>query len=122
MSKLYTVRKIFDLRTNKKIDETVMCGQAAVAYVPSKKHMKLHELAKSDKKSANRMAEEMTMEDLWTRQKSLKPILGWPIYFSSVKMDAGWYRTSRVQKVELQPDGSLHVTTDGKILEIKEDE
>lgn len=122
--KLYRVRKIFDGRENKAIDETRMCGQAAIPYVPTEKYRAMLETRKVDRKGFDKWASEASFADVWQRQETLEPIIGYPVYFSSVKMDAGYYRSATVEKIEQDGrtgDITLHVASGSKIL-IREDD
>jgi hypothetical protein len=122
---LYKVRKIFDRRENRptkrgSYEEFRMCGQAAIPYIPSKKYLQMQ---KASKKDFQKWANEATFGDVWERQEKLEPIIGQPVYFSSVKMDAGWYRTSAIEKVEYDAEKKvIHLTTAGSVLELREDD
>lgn len=125
---LYRVRKIFDRRENRPVKEgsyeaSRMCGQAAIPYVPTAEYMKMQKLIKKDRKAYDKWASEAEFKDIWERQEALKPIIGQPIYFSSVKMDAGWYRTSEIEKVEYDAEKKvILLTTVGSVLELREDD
>lgn len=124
-AKLYRVRKIFDLKENRptkpgSYEASRMCGQAAFVYVPSEEFMRMRKV--ENKKEYSQWASEADWSDVWRKQMVLDPIVGQPIYFSSVKMDAGWYRTSDVQKVEKISDTVTHITTVGSVLEVIEDD
>lgn len=126
-AKLYRVRKIYDLKEDRptkpgSYEESRMCGQAAFAYVPTEKYIRMQKIAETDKKEYSQWACEAGWEDVWRKQMVLDPIIGQPVYFSSVKMDAGYYRTSAVQKVEKISDTVTHITTVGSVLEVVEDD
>ena len=126
-AKLYRVRKIYDLKENRPTkpgshEASRMCGQAAFVFVPTEEFMRMRKLAKTDKKAFNQWASEAEWSAVWQKQMTFDPMVGQPIYFSSVKMDAGWYRTSEVQKVEKMNETTFHVTTVGSILEVIEDD
>lgn len=131
MSTLYRVRKVYDRREDKPIkpgsrEASVMCGQAAIAYVPSKKTIQMIadlDSKKITRKEFNQWESESEFKDIWKRQDKLEPIIGQFIYFSSVKMDAGWYRTSPVLSFEYDAEKKIiTITTEGKILEVVEDD
>lgn len=126
-NKLYRVRKIYDLKEDRPTkkgssEESRMCGQAAHVFVPTEKFIRMQEIAKTNKKKFNQWAEEAEWKDVWRKQMVLDPIIGQPLYFTSVKMDAGYYRTSEVQKVEKISDTVTHITTCGSVLEVVEDD
>lgn len=125
---LYRVRKIYDRKDERPVEPdsyeaSRMCGQAAIPYVPTKKYLEMQKVAKKDKKAFNKWAEEAKFPDIWERQETLNPIIGQPVYFSSVKMDAGYYRTSAIEKVEYDAEKKvILLTTVGSILELREDD
>lgn len=113
---LYRVTKVFDKRTNVQVEERRMCGIPAIPYVPTAKFIDMLKTKDANRKAYTKWANEATFEDIWQRQETLDPIVGYPIYFSSVKLDSGWYRTSTVHKVEKQKDGSFLIETEGSKL------
>ncbi len=125
---LYKVRKIYDRREDRPIkagtyEASCMCGQAAIPYVPTEKFIEMQKIKSTDRKAFDKWAVEAEFKDVWQRQETLAPIIGEPIYFSSVKMDAGWYKTSPVEKVEFDAEKKIiTITTEGKILELREDD
>jgi len=118
-SQLYRVRKIFDRRTNEKCSESRMYGQAAIPHVPTKKYMEMLKIKDTDRKAFNKWADEASWEDVWERQAELKPIIGMPVYFISVKLDAGYFRCAVVEKFEQDGrSGVITLTTCNSIYEV----
>lgn len=122
--KVYIVRQIFDKKTGEAPRDhhgIRMCGQAAIPHVLTKKALKMLELRKTDKKAFDKWHSNASWDEVWKRQETISPVVGQPMYFSSIKMDAGWYRTSEIQKIDKEPNGDLIVETVGSILKITED-
>jgi hypothetical protein len=119
-SKLYRVTKIFDKRSEKVVFDTRMCGQAAFVFVPSAATQKV--LKEGSKKEIAKYAEETAFHDIWAQQDTMQPVIGYPMYFSSIKMDAGWYRTSKVYEVAASWDKTKFIVqTENSVLLIEED-
>lgn len=97
MGEVYRVIKIYDLETNKPVFEKKMYGQAAIPSVPRAFMRKL--MYKEEKKE---QLQKLIVEDkikLWKRQATLKPVVGFPVHFQSVKLGAGWFMTAPVTDV-----------------------
>jgi hypothetical protein len=121
--KIYRVLKIYDRKSGEAVNESRMCGQAAIPYVPSKEYQKWLATKDADRDAFSKWANDAKFDEIWERQEELEPIIGLPIYFSSVKMDAGWYRTSVVEKVERDGrTGDITLTTVGSKLLVREDD
>jgi hypothetical protein len=118
--KFYHVVKIFDRQSRQEYSDVKMCGQAAWAHVPTKKFIKMLASGSEEKKFQD-WIENAEFEDLWLSQKTLDPIIGQPVYFISVKLDAGSFRTSPIEKVEVV-DRGFKLTTANSVYLIKEKE
>lgn len=108
--RLYRLTKIFDKGTGKSMWEPRMYGQESVAHLPTDQA-----LAKLKEGHDKYMEWIQTLEfgeafsAVWRGVKDLQkenPAIGFPVYFSSVKMDAGWFRTSPVTEFDINYDGT----------------
>ena len=106
---LYTVRKIHDLLTDKKCDSSKMCGTLAYVTVPSDKAI---EAADSENIEAMK---KLKYDDIWERQDTLEPKIGYTVVFHSTKFDAGWFGTSCVCSYITLPSGDVEITTNNSI-------
>lgn len=92
---LYRVVKIYDFTDNRPMYETRMYGQAAFPHNPTKECQKIMSLSNESERLA--AIKEYTGErDMWTKTASLDPIIGFPVFFLSVKLGAGWWRSAPV--------------------------
>jgi len=97
LGEVYRVIKIYDLETNKPVFEKKMYGQAAIPTVPTAIARKLmYDAHKREKFHA--IIKENKIK-LWKRQSTLKPVIGFPVHFQSVKLGAGWFQTAIVTDV-----------------------
>ena len=79
-------------------------------------------LKEGSKKEIAKYAEETAFRDTWTEQETLVPVVGYPMYFSSIKMDAGWYRTSKVYEFAYNWNKTKFIVqTENSVLLIEED-
>jgi hypothetical protein len=103
----YMVTKVFDKELNRACFETRMCGQDAYVYVPTKQFQKLR---KKGKEALSKWLETVPYDKqfkaLWKPQKIIDPIIGQPVYFSSTRLGAGWWRSAEV--VSCNPSWNGH--------------
>jgi hypothetical protein len=94
---LYRVIKIFDFRTKKPCYTKRTYGQACISYVPT---LKAQELLKMEGREIHRHAGDYPFDELWHKQLTLEPVVGFPVLFISIKPDAGYFRCAEVVAVE----------------------
>jgi len=120
MKKLYKVTKIFDKKTSKVVYDTRMCGQPAFAFVPNLRTQRI--LRTGTKAEIEKYAADTPFDETWLAQDTLEPVIGFPMYFSSVKFDAGFYRSSKVYEVAANWNKTRFVVqTEMSVLYIEED-
>lgn len=120
-AKTYYVRKIYDRETARKMTESRLYGQSAVAFMPTGAFETALTLKKSgDEYAYNEWAKKAEWEDVWAKVMELKPKVGLPIFFVATKPDAGNWRCGIVEAVEFKDDYML-VTTKRSIYKIAEE-
>lgn len=97
-SSIYRMVKVFDKRTGESTYDLKMYGQAAVAYIPTDKALDMMKKSVGEYKEWVQTLKEPMFPKVWKKQSKLEPIIGAPMYFSSVKLDAGWFRTAPVTR------------------------
>lgn len=119
----FYVRKIADLRTGETgLKKNKMCGQTARASVLSEKAVDILENKNISQERKDEQLCAMNHFDVWEPMKKFEPKLGYPVYFTSLRLGAGWFRSSLVEKVEQRADGVFIMTTCNSVYEIIPDE
>ena len=93
------------------------CGKMdyrpAIPHVPSK--IALEQVTRLQKGEKIPEEETLTHHQVWEEQKELNPTVGHALYFLSISMDAGWFRTSRIVSFDKKENGDVVIETENSV-------